>query len=166
MRPALSLAVGVALCAAVLYGFWRWQGALGLVYAAPVTAVLARPLVDLVTGFPRLATRLALRRYEGRHYAFRERRMDIHIDDDAVCWVRTDDARKIVALPADAVLSRLLPHACREGGDPLAWRITTDGLAEVLAKSSDAEVTKFRDWLERDVARPARNKLARGMALR
>ena len=44
--------------------------------------------------------------------------------------------------------------------------MTTGGLAEVLAKSSDAEVSKFRDWLERDVARPARNKLARGMALR
>jgi len=166
MKPALSLVVGTALCAAVLYGFWRWQGAFGLVFAAPVTAVLARPLVDLIAGFPRFATRLALRRREGRYYAFRERRMDIHIDDEAVCWVRTDDARKIVALPADAVLRRLLPHGCRELGDPACWRITTDGLAELLAKSTDADVAKFRDWLERDVARPARNKLARGMALR
>ena len=166
MKPVSSLAVGTALCAAVLYGFWRWQGAFGLVYAAPVTAVLARPLVDVISGFPRFVTRLALRRYEGRHYAFRGRRIDIHIDDDAVCWVSTDDARKIVALPADAVLFRMLPRACRELGDPVRRRIATDGLAEVLAKSSDAEVTKFRDWLERDVARPARNKLARGMALR
>lgn len=166
MAPVLRLAVVAALCAALLYGFWRWFGVFGLVFGAPAMGLLAWPLVDTVAGFPRLATRLALRRYEGRHYAFRDRRIDIHIDDDAACWVCTEDARKIVALPADAVLCRMLPRACRELGEPMVWRITTDGLAEVLARSTDAEVTKFRDWLERDVARPARNKLARGMALR
>ena len=166
MKPALNLAVGAALCAGVLYGSWRWFGALGLVFAAPLLGVLGWPLVELVAGFPRFAARLAMRRHEGRYYAFRERRIDIHIDGEARCWVSTAHARKIVALPADAVLCRMLPHDCRELGDPVAWRITTDGLASVLAKSSDPEVTKFRDWLERDVARPARNKLERGMALR
>ena len=166
MKPALGLAAAAASCAALLAGFWHWFGALGLVFAAPALGVLAWPLVEVVSGLPRLAGRVAMRRHEGRYYAFRGRTMDIHVDGEALCWLRTSDARKIAALPADAVLSRLAPRHCRELGDPVAWRITTDALAQVLEKSSDPEVTKFRDWLERDVARPARNKLARGLAPR
>ena len=158
MRPVVEIAFGSALCAAVLYAFWYWFGARGLVYAAPVLGILAKPLVDLLTGLPRLARQLALRKVEGRYFEFRGRAMDIHIDADARCWVSTADARKIAALPADAVLRRMTPRECRRLGDPLRWRITTEGLAQVFARSSDPDVTKFCHWLEVDVARPARNR--------
>ncbi len=166
MRPSFDTAFRAALCAAVLFGGWRALGAFGLVLGMPVLALMAQPLLELLASFPRFAARQAMRRYEGRFYAFRERQVDIHVDDEARCWVSTSDARKHVDLPADAVLAHLLPHECGQLGEPAAWRITTEGLATVLAKSTDPEVTKFRDWLERDVARPARNKRQRGMALR
>jgi len=63
-----------------------------------------------------------------------------------------------VALPIDEVLSRLAPLDCRELGDPLKWRITTDGLAQALAGSTNPDVGKFCHWLEVQVARPARNR--------
>ena len=159
MRLAINIALGIAVCAAVLVAFWRLFGAFGLVYAMPVLAILAKSIVELVAAFPRLARRIALRQVAGRYYEFRGRSMDIHVDADARCWVSTADARKVAALPADAVLARLAPLECRQLGDPVQWRMTTAGLAQVLAKSSDADVAKFCNWLEKDVARPARNRL-------
>ena len=158
MKLAINIAFGVALCAAVLVGFWHWFGPLGLVFAMPVLGILGKSIVDVVTGFPRFARWLALRKVAGRYFEFRGRAMDIHIDADARCWVATADVRKLAALPADAVLQRMAPLECRELGEPVQWRMTTQGLARVLAKSSDPEVAKFCHWLEVDVARPARNR--------
>jgi hypothetical protein len=166
MRLAVDIAFCVAFAAGVLYFGWHWFGAVGLVYAMPVLGIFAKMIVEFLAWFPRFAARQALRKFEGRYFEFRGRRMDIHIDDDARCWVSTADARKIVALPADAVVNRVVPLHCRELGDPLQWRITPEGLAQFLARSTDAEVTRFCHWLEVDVARPARNRRARGMALR
>ena len=158
MKLAINIAFGVAVCAAVLYAFWTWFGVFGLVYAMPVLAILGKAIVEIIAGFPRFARHLALRKVAGRYFEFRGRAMDIHIDADARCWVATADARKVAALPADAVLKRMAPLECRELGEPVQWRMTTEGLARVLAKSSDPEVTKFCHWLEVDVARPARNR--------
>jgi hypothetical protein len=158
MRLLGNLVFAVAVSACVLYAAYDVFGARGLAVGMPVLALLARPLVDIVGGFPRFAARLAMRRYAGRYFEFRGRSMDIHIDADARCWVSTADARKIVALPIDAVLSRLAPLDCRELGDPPKWRITTDGLTQALTGSTNPEVGKFCHWLEVDVARPARNR--------
>jgi hypothetical protein len=166
MRRVVDIVLCVAFAAGVLALAWRWFGAVGLVSAMPVLGLSAKMIVDFLAGFPRFASRQALRKFEGRYFEFRGRSMDIHIDDDARCWVSTADARKIGALPADAVLARLAPLDCAQAGEPAQWRITPEGLAQVLAKSSDAEVTKYCHWLEVDVARPARNRLERGMAMR
>jgi hypothetical protein len=164
MRLVANIAFGIAASAAVLYAFWRGFGPLGLVYGMPVIGVLAFPLVEIMTGFPRLARHVALRKVAGRYYEFRGRAIDIHVDAEARCWVSTEDARKIVvSLPADAVLQRVAPLQCRVIGEPMQWRITTEGLSAVLARSTDADVRKFCHWLETGVARPARNRLERGM---
>jgi hypothetical protein len=158
MRLLGNIAFAAAVSASVLYVAYEIFGARGLAVGMPVLALLARPLVDIVGGFPRFAARMAMRRYDGRYFEFRGRAMDIHIDADARCWVSTADVRKIVALPIDEVLRRLAPLDCRQLGDPPTWRITTGGLAQALAGSTNAEVGKFCHWLEVDVARPARNR--------
>ena len=164
MRLVVNIAFGIAVSAAVLYAFWHWFGALGLVYGMPVLGVLGWPLVDVMTGFPRLARHVALRKVAGRYYEFRGRAIDIHIDAEARCWVSTADARKIVvSLPTEAVLRRVAPEQCRVTGEPMVPRITIEGLSTVLARSTDAEVRKFCHWLETGVAQPARNRLERGM---
>jgi hypothetical protein len=108
-----------------------------------------------------------MRRYEGRYYAFRGRHVDIDIDSRALCWVSTADVRKVVpTLPVEPVLARLRPGQVRQSGDPRVWRITSEALERVLARSSDADVGKFLNWLETEVASPARKRLERGMAIR
>ena len=158
MRLAINIALGIAVCAAVLHVFWRLFGTFGLVYAMPVLAILAKSIVEIVAAFPRFARRIALRKVAGRYYEFRGRPMDIHVDADARCWVSTADARKIAALPVDEVLRRMAPLACAQLGDPVQWRMTTEGLTQLLSKSTDPDVTRFCHWLEVQVARPARNR--------
>jgi hypothetical protein len=166
-RTVLNFAFGVAVSAAVLYGFWHWFGAFGLVYGMPVLAICAAPLLDLTGALSRLVARLPLRRYEGRYYAFRGRHVDIDVDVEATCWVATADARKIlVSLPADAVLERLQPDGVGLTGDPRLWRITPQALAAVLAKSGDPQAARFLRWLDGEVVQPAAKKRARRMPIR
>ena len=165
MKTLLNLACGAAVSLAVLYGLWHWFGPFGLVFGMPVLGVFAFPLVDIVAGYPRFVSRLVMRKVEGRYFAYRSMSLDIDIDERAVCWVSIADVRKLVpTLPAEAVLLRLFAGQVKESGDPRQWRITIHALGLFLSKSTDAELTKFGTWLEKDVAQPARNRLARGMA--
>ena len=162
MRLLLNIAFGVAVSLAVLVTMWHFFGAFGLVFGMPVLAVFAYPIIDIVTGYPRFVTRIVMRKVDARYYEFRSRSLDIDIDDDAVCWVSTADVRKLVpTLAAEPVLLRMYAGQVKESGDPRQWRITTHALTLFLAKSTDPDVTKFSNWLEKDVARPARNRLER-----
>jgi hypothetical protein len=164
VRTVLDVAFRAAVSLAVLYGLWSWFGAFGLVFGAPVLAIFAVPLVDIVAGYPRFVSRLVMRKVEGRYFAYRGMSLDIDIDEHAACWISTADVRKLVpALPAEAVLLRLYAGRVKESGDPRQWRITVDALRLFLAKSTDADMTRFASWLYNDVARPARNRLERGM---
>jgi hypothetical protein len=166
MNALLRLSLGALVMAAVFYLAWRIGGALGLVFLCPLLALLARPLLEALGGYPRFVTRIVMRKFEGRYYEFRGRSMDIEIDDHACCWISTADVRKLTDLPVDAVLCRLYPGECRESGDPMHWRITTNALTQFLAKATDPDLTKFGHWLEVGVARPARNKRERRLLSR
>ena len=164
MKTLLNIAFGAAVSLAVLYGLWHWFGPFGLIFGMPVLGVFAFPLVDIVAGYPRFVSRLAMRQVEGRYFAYRGMSLDIDIDERAVCWISTADVRKLVpTLPTEPVLVRVYAGQVKESGNPRQWRITIDALSLVLSKATDADHTKFGAWLEKDVARPARNRLERGM---
>ena len=165
MKTLLNIAFGAAVSLAVLYGLWHWFGPFGLVFGMPVLGVFAFPLVDIVAGYPRFVSRLVMRKVEGRYFEYRGMSLDIDIDERAVCWISTADVRKLVpTLPTEPVLVRVYTGQVKESGNPRQWRITIDALSLFLSKSTDADNTRFGAWLEKDVARPARNRLERGMA--
>ena len=165
MKTVVNIAFAAAVSLAALYALWHWFGAFGLVFGMPVLALFAMPLVDMVAGYPRFVSRLVMRKFEGRYFEYRGMSLDIVIDGDAACWISTADVRKLVpGLPAEPVLSRLYPGQVKESGDPRQWRIDVQALTQFLAKSTDADMTKFANWLDKDVARPAKNRRARGMA--
>lgn len=165
MKTLLDIAFRAAIALAVLYGLWHGFGPFGLVFGMPVLGIFAFPLVHVVAGYPRFVSRLAMRKVEGRYFAYRGMSLDIAIDERAVCWVSTADLRKLVPdLPTEAVLVRMHAGQLKECGDPRQWRITIHALSLFLARSTDADNTRFATWLERDVARPARNRLERGTA--
>jgi len=161
MNALARLGLGALVLAGVFCLAYRIGGARGLVFVCPLLALLGKPLLDVLGGYPRFVTRIVMRKFEGRYYEFRGRSMDIEIDDQARCWISTADVRKLTPLPADAVLSRLYPGECRESGDPMRQRITTDALMQFFAKATDADISRFSHWLAVHVTRPARNKLER-----
>jgi hypothetical protein len=164
MKILVRLVLGAGAAAAVMYWAYRWLGPAGLVYAAPLLGLaLAKPIVELLAAYPRLVTRLVLRKVNGRYFEYRGAALDIHIDERATCWISTADLRKIVALPTDPVLKRLYPMQCRELGKPVAWRLGGEALIDYLGRSTEVDMTKFSFWVEKNVVTPARNKRKRDL---
>ena len=154
----LTIAIRLAGCCAIAWLAWRWFGAAGLVYSAPLFGVaLARPIVDAVSAWLRLARRIAVGDVEGRHYAHRGTAIDIVEDAGHVRWLRTDDVRRVIeGLPGDALLARLYPDGIRIDAPRHAARISAEALANYLGKSTAPTARRFARWLERDVAYAAR----------
>ncbi len=164
MKILVRLVGGTAAAAALMYLAYRWLGPVGLAYSAPLLGIaLARPIVEMLAAYPGLVSRIVLRKVDGRYFAYRGASLDIHIDDRATCWISTADLRKIVALPADPVLKKRYPLQCRELGVPVQWRLGGSALQEFLGRSTEPDMAKFGQWVDRDVITPARNKRARAL---
>ena len=164
MPLLLTIALRLAVCSAVAWLAWRWRGASGLVFSAPLFGLaLAKPILESAGAWMRFTRRHAYRHVEGRHYAHRGTSIDVDEDAEHVRWLRIDDVRRVIdGLPADPVLARLYPdgvrhEAPRRGamGGPFA-RISAEALADYLRKSTEPESLRFARWLERDVAFAAR----------
>lgn len=159
MKPVIDLLVRTGLAIAVMSLIYRTYGLRAFVTCSPLVGVmLARPLLDAFAEVWRRLSGLALRRVQGRYVEWRGRPVDIQIDELGACWIGTADVRQFVALPSDTVLRRLCPDRCSKLGDPPIWRIRHDALAELLAKATRPETTKFVHWLEKAVAEPARKR--------
>ena len=164
MPLLLTIAIRLAACSGVAWLAWRWHGASGLVFSAPLFGVaLAKPIVDAISAWLRVTRRLAYCDLEGRHYVHRGAPVDIVEDAEHVRWLRTADVRRIIdALPDDAVLARLYPTgvraeaAARAALAPPGARISAEALADYLRKSTQPRSLRFARWLERDVAYGAR----------
>ena len=162
MKLFLRIVVGVAAVAAITWPLYRLLGPVALVWCSPLLGMaLARPLVEMISGMPRVFAGIAMRKVHGRHVEYRGASLDVHIDERATCWISTADLRKIVALPADPVLKKRFPQQCRELGDPVQWRLGGEAVVEFVGKSSELDTKKFCHWLERNVLVPARNERAR-----
>ena len=164
MPLLLTIALRLAVCSAVAWLAWRWRGASGLVFSAPLFGLaLAKPIVDAISGWLRLTRRLAYGDLEGRHYVHRGTPIDVVEDAEHVRWLRTADVRRVIdALPDDAVLARLYPSGVRADAAVRATlarpsaRISAEALADYLRKSTQPRSLRFARWLERDVAYSAR----------
>jgi hypothetical protein len=75
--------------------------------------------------------------------------------------LRIDDVRKVLpALPREAVLQRQFPEGVHVAHGRAAGRISAEALQVYLSKSTAPEALRFRNWLDREVLRPA--AIARG----
>lgn len=162
--PNLWVGTGVRFgvgCVAA-YGLWRLFGPFGLVFSAPLFGVLlAKPIYELVGTLRDTAKGLAYAPVAGRHFEHRGIALDIVEDDRHHRWIRLQDVRKlIVALPRDAVLQRQFPDGLRTDGGRGA-RIRADALLVYLARSTDADAVRLRNWLDREVVRPAARRRER-----
>ena len=137
---------------------WRWNGAVGLVTCAPLFGIaLARPILDFIGWSTRLARQAVYRDVEGRHFEHRGNTIDIAEDSAHHRWLRLTDVRKVIRnLPSDEVLGQVFPAGIRQWDSAATTRIDAEALAQYLKKSTDTSSLKFKVWLEREFAFPAR----------
>ena len=156
-RTLLTVALRLVLCSAVTYLLWRVLGAVGIVACAPLFGIaLARPILDLLGGSPRLARQLAFRAVEGRHFEHRGRALDIVEDKAHYRWLLLSHVRRFVPdLPSDPSLRHRFPEGVWTSAAGRDSRIQAEALFDCLQGCSDADLLKFRHWLERDVIFPA-----------
>lgn len=159
MRATLiSIAWRIAFCCGVTYAAWRAGGPIPAVLSLPLVGVLlARPLIELAGDLFHGLKSAAYRGVEGRFYAFQGTPVQVIEDEMHRRWVRTSDVRRIVGPGAsDAALARLYPDGWQTFGSPPRPHLSDEALLLHLDKGSTAVAGKFRLWVEREIAYPAR----------
>jgi|APIni6443716594_1056825.scaffolds.fasta_scaffold289910_2 hypothetical protein len=157
--PRILAIIGLRLflCCAAALGFWYLLGAFGLAMSAPLFgALLAKPILELIAELRHSAKAVAYADVEGRYFEHRGFRFTVVEDDRHHRWVRISDVRKAIPkLPSDGALRRQFPQGLRD--DPVVKGpvIHADALLAYLGKSSEPDSVKFRNWLAREVVRPA-----------
>ena len=158
-----TIFVRTAGCALLFWWIWR---TFGLATALPVVGLfgiaLARPLIDLAEALGWQMRRVHWRDVEGRHYAHRGRTVAVVEDDEHRHWLRLADVRAIVGFTAsDGALAVSYPDRVRELGRPATPHIRDDALLAHLAKERSPEAARLRQWVDREVAFPARRRRER-----
>jgi len=158
MQLALSFAIRIATCMAVSWVAWRVGGVIGVMSSvALVGMLLAHPLLELIRAIRTRLREEAYRPVEGRYYAFKGTPVDVIEDADHVRWVRASDVRKIIgSAVGEATLQLTYPDGCREMGAPKVAYIRDETLLVHLARQKNARALRFSQWVEKDIAFPAR----------
>jgi hypothetical protein len=158
-----SILLRLACCAALAWAGWRWNGPSGLVTTLPLLGIaLARPLLDLASALRDAMNRAHWRDVEGRHYAFRGRRVQVIGDAGERRWVRLADVRALVGFTAsDGALAITYRGGVRSLGRPAELHIVDEALLRHLAKERSPEALRVRRWVEREIVFPARRQRER-----
>ncbi len=155
---ALRIAVRLALCAAVTWAVWRVVGVAGLVLTAPLYGVaLAKPLLDLASDLRHGMRAAVWQRVEGRHHAYRGVPVQVLEDDSRHRWVRVADVRQILGhTTSDGAFALTYPNGWRLIGQPPQPHLSDAALIAHLAKDASPEALRLRQWVEREIAFPAK----------
>ncbi|HEY2187916.1 MAG TPA: hypothetical protein VGH48_05075 [Caldimonas sp.] len=158
-----TITVRLAACTLVAWLVWRSFGAAAMVPTLPLFGIaLARPLLDLASALRHAMHRSHWRDVEGRHYAYRGRTMRVVEDDAHGRWVRLADVRAIVGFTAsDGALAITYPEGVSRLGRPPEPHVRDDALLAHLDKERSPEALRLRQWVEREIAFPARRERAR-----
>jgi len=158
MQLALTFALRIAVCMAVSWVAWRIGGVIGVMSSVTLVGLLlARPLLDLMRAIRTRLREEAYRPVEGRYYEFKGTPVDVIEDDDHVRWLRVSDVRKIIGRASgEATLRSTYPDGVSDMGSPKLAYIRDESLLIHLARQKNARALRFAQWVEKDVAFPAR----------
>lgn len=163
-RTLLTLALRLAIAAALAWLAWRHSGPSPLFVIALALSgpLLARPLVDLAGDLQRGLRRAVWAPLEGRHFVFRGVPVAVHEDVDHRRWIRLVDLRRIAGFTAsDGVLALTYPqHWHVDAGDGSAW-LEAEAAIVHLRREPGAQALRFAQWIDREVAYPARRQRER-----
>jgi hypothetical protein len=158
-----TIALRVAICAAVSWGAWRLGFSTGVLFMIGVLGIaMARPLLDLASELRHQMRRANWRHEEGRYYVFRGIPVRVLEDSDKQRWVRLADARRIVGFTASTgALKITYPSGFRLLGRPPEPYLGDEAMLAHMLKERSATAGKFRHWVEREIVFPARRERER-----
>jgi hypothetical protein len=147
-----------AVCAAFYALTNRLLGPVVWVYLAMVIGIaFSRIIIDTTAELSWWARRRMLEPLSGTHYQFQTFTVHVFEDDDHCRWIATDEARKIVGqLAGDHSLAQLYPCGHQFLGKDNKGYLRDDALITHLTSSSSPQGIKFKNWVERNIAFPAR----------
>lgn len=147
-----------AVCAAFYALTNRLLGPVVWVYLAMVIGItFSRIIIDTAAEISWWVRRLTLEPLGGTHYQFQTFTVHVVEDDDHCRWIATDEARKIVGqLAGDNTLAQLYPCGHQFLGKDNRGYLRDDALIAHLMSSSTPQGIKFKNWVERNIAFPAR----------
>jgi hypothetical protein len=164
MKHWLSFpSVQIALCT-VCYGLVgylvldHWIGKVWFVFISPVYAgAIARPLINLIANFRHGVRSAVWLPVHGTHYVFKDTTINVLEDDDNWRWLPLADVERVLGRKLNArLLGVTYPERLKKGGKPASMHMRDDALIEYLSKLSDPVALRFRTWVERSIALPAR----------
>ncbi len=164
MKNWLSFpSVQIALCTAV-FG-WIAYGMTDTVYGRIIFlflvwgygAAVSRPIINLLANFRHTVRAGVWLPVHGTHYVFKDTTIRVLEDDDTWRWVPLVDVERVLGRKLNArLLAVTYPERLEMGGKPNRMHMRDDALIEHLSRLSDPVALRFRTWLERSVALPAR----------
>jgi prophage antirepressor-like protein len=93
----------------------------------------------------------------GTHYVFKDTTIHVLEDDDTWRWLPLADVERVLGRKLNArLLAITYPDRLELGGKPARMHMRDDALIEHLSKLSDPMALRFRTWVDRSVALPAR----------
>ena len=150
--------VQIALCTVFFGLVGYWLGKYMIVFTAPAYgAAIARPLINLVGNFRHGVRSAVWLPVHGTHYVFKDTTIHVLEDDDDWRWLPLADVERVLGRKLNArLLAVTYPERLEKGGKPVRMHMRDDALIEHLSRLSDPVALRFRTWLERSVALPAR----------
>lgn len=157
MRELTTIGWRLLLGCAGAYGLWRLMGPSGLVMAAPLFGgLLAGPILEVLSASRRATRELAYADVKGQYFEHRGHRLRVVEDERHHRWVRVADVRRLIPrLPSNGALRAQFPEGLRDEAAAVGTVMHADALLLYLEKSTEPESVKFKNWLARDVVRPA-----------
>jgi hypothetical protein len=150
--------VQIALCTVFFGLVGYWLGKYMIVFTAPAYgAAIARPLINLVANFRHGVRSAVWLPVHGTHYVFKDTTIHVLEDDDDWRWLPLADVERVLGRKLNArLLAITYPDRLEMGGKPSRMHMRDDALIEHLSRLSDPVALRFRTWVERSVALPAR----------
>ena len=148
----------VAVCAAFYALTNRLLGPLvWLLLAVVIGIAFSRILIDTTAELSWGFRRLLLEPLAGTHYKFQNFTVHVIEDDDHCRWVATQEVRHIVGqLVSDQALAQMFPSGYQRLGKGQNGYLRDDALITHLAHATTPQAIKFKNWVERNIAFPAR----------
>ena len=147
----------VVLSAVVMALGWWLAGPIGLLMAGVLAAaLLARAVIDGLSGGAAIVRAMAYRDVDGEYYAYRGTPIGVVEDVDGHRWLRTQDVRRVLAgLPREASLKNLEPERVSELGKTGTWYMRADALIDWLSRAESEEGIRFKHWVRKEVYFPS-----------